>query len=51
MGKRQHHYPYYLLKMTQKDLEIIKTKKSSTESNLSLYQKQINSLNLQLNLL
>ena len=46
MGKRQNRCPYYLLKVTQKDLEKIKAKKSSTESNLSLYQKQINFLNL-----
>ena len=51
MGKRQHRCPYYLLKITQKDLEIIKTKKSNTETNLSLYQKQINSLNLQFQLI
>ena len=48
MGKRQHRCPYYLLKITKKDFEIFKTKKSYMESNLDLYHKQINSLNIEL---
>ena len=47
MGKRQHRCPFYLLKITTKDLELINSRKKTTESNLNLYQKQINNLNQQ----
>jgi integrase len=47
MGQRQHRCPFYLLKITPKDLERINSTKSEDIIQLSLYENQLNSLSLQ----
>ena len=48
MGKRQHKCPFYLLKITQKDLELINSIKSNNIDLLEKYAKQLNSVTLEL---
>ena len=47
MGQRQHRCPFYLLKITPKDLERINSTKAEDIIHLSLYENQLNSLSLQ----
>lgn len=47
MGIRQHRCPFYLLKITPKDLEFIKTKKLKDDNLNKLYEKQLNNLTIQ----
>jgi integrase len=47
MGKRQHRCPYYLLKITVNDFELLKAQKLKNDTTVDLYQKQLNSLNLE----
>ena len=44
MGLRQHRCPFYQLKITRKDLELIKLKKNDKENSIDYYKTQINSL-------
>ena len=46
MGQRQHRCPFYLLKITPKDLEKIKSSKTEDGIQLSLYENQLNILTL-----
>ena len=48
MGKRQHRCQFYLLKITQKDLELINSIKSNNIDLLEKYAKQLNSVTLEL---
>ena len=47
MGVRQHRCPFYLLKITKNDLDLINKIKQKNDSIIELYQKQLNSVTLQ----
>ena len=48
MGKRQHRCPFYLLKITTKDLEFINSFKSKNIDIIENYTKQLNSVTWEL---
>jgi len=47
MGKRQHRCPFYLLKITKNDLEIINSSKKNNNNAIELYERQLNTLSLE----
>ena len=47
MGARQHRCPFYLLKITKDDLDLIHKMKHSNDNLIELYQKQLNTISLE----
>ena len=47
MGDRQHRCPFYLLKITKDDLNLINKIKQNNDNIIGFYQKQLNTVTLE----
>ena len=47
MGARQHRCPFYLLKITKDDLNLLHKMKHNNDNLIELYQKQLNTISLE----